>query len=163
MSESTNDPRVLEGNVLTGGAQLRRRVLLVDDDQRILLFVRLKLMASGYDVITAMTGQGAVTMIESQKPDVLVLDLKMPGMGGLEVLRVLRTSSKLPVIIISAATDLAEEAANLGADVYLPKPFSPNELVTRIERILGGHDGHERAVPAESSNREDTSLGPLAL
>jgi two-component system, OmpR family, response regulator len=87
----------------------------------------------------------------------------MPGMGGLGVLRVLRTSSRLPVIIISAATDLAEEAVSLGADVYMPKPFSPGELVTRIEKILGGHDGHERAVPAEMSNQEETSLGPLAL
>ncbi len=118
----------------------RHRVLLVDDDPRILNFARLKLLATGYDVITAMTGQGALAMIESEKPDILLLDLRMPGMGGLDVLRVLRASSQLPVIVVSAATDLAEEALGLGANDYLAKPFDPDELPGRIEAILGGAD-----------------------
>jgi two-component system KDP operon response regulator KdpE len=126
-----------EGDAVAGSVKTNQRVLLVDDDQRILNFSRLKLMASGYDVITAMTGQGALTMIESQKPDILLLDLKMPGMGGLEVLKTLRASSQLPVIVISAATELAEEALGLGANTYLPKPFDPDELPVRIETILG--------------------------
>jgi two-component system KDP operon response regulator KdpE len=126
-----------EGDAVAGSVKTNQRVLLVDDDQRILDFSRLKLMASGYDVITAMTGQGALTMIESQKPDILLLDLKMPGMGGLEVLKTLRASSQLPVIVISAATELAEEALGLGANTYLPKPFDPDELPVRIETILG--------------------------
>ena len=121
---------------MAGSSKTKHRVLLVDDDQRILNFARLKLMASGYDVVTAMTGQGARTMIESEQPDILLLDLKMPGMGGLEVLRVLRTSSQLPVIVISAATDLAQEALGLGANAYMSKPFNPDELPERIEAIL---------------------------
>jgi CheY-like chemotaxis protein len=60
----------------------------------------LELKVSGFEVITAMTGHGALTMIESQKPDAVVLDLKMPGMGGLEVIRIIRSSSDLPVIVI---------------------------------------------------------------
>jgi two-component system KDP operon response regulator KdpE len=112
------------------------RVLLVDDDQRILNFARVKLRASNYEVITAMTGQGALTMIESHKPDIMVLDLKMPGMGGLEVLKVLRGSSELPVIVMSAASELAEEAIRLGANTFMPKPFNPDELFRRIETIL---------------------------
>jgi len=111
---------------------------VVDDDQRILRFARLKLLASGYDVITAMTGQAALTMIESHEPDMMVLDLKMPGMGGIDVLKILRTSSALPVIVVSAATDLAEEVVRLGANAFLPKPFSPDELLRRIESILAG-------------------------
>ena len=117
-------------------SKIKYLVLLVDDDQRILNFARLKLMALGYHVITAINGQGALTMIESHKPDLMVLDLKMPGMGGLEVLKVLRTSSKLPVIVISAAADLAAEAACLGANTYLPKPFNPDELLRKIEMML---------------------------
>jgi DNA-binding response OmpR family regulator len=112
------------------------RVLLVDDDQSILNFARLKLRASNYEVVTAMTGQGALTMIESQKPDIMVLDLKMPGVGGLEVLKVLRGSSELPVIVVSATSELAEEAIRLGANTFMPKPFDPDELSRRIETIL---------------------------
>ena len=112
------------------------RVLLVDDDQRILNFARVKLRASNYEVMTAMTGEGALTMIESQKPDLMVLDLKMPGMGGLEVLKVLRRSSELPVIVMSAASELAEEAVRLGANTFMSKPFDPDELSRRIETIL---------------------------
>jgi two-component system, OmpR family, KDP operon response regulator KdpE len=114
----------------------RHRILLVDDDQRILHFSRLKLMASGYEVVTAMTGQGALTMIESQKPDILVLDLKMPGMGGLEVLRVLRRFSRIPVIVVSGAEELAEQALSLGANAYMAKPFNPDELINKISNIL---------------------------
>ena len=116
----------------------RHRILLVDDDQRILHFSRLKLMALGYNVTTAMTGQGALTMIESEEPDIVVLDLRMPGMGGLEVLNILRSHSDLPVIVVSAATDLAEEALVAGADDFIAKPFRADELVRRIEQILEG-------------------------
>jgi DNA-binding response OmpR family regulator len=139
-----------EDDVVLASAQIRHRVLLVDDDHRILLSLRLKPMASGYDVITAMTGQGALTMNESQKPDILLPDLKMPGMGGLEVLKTLRASSHLPGIVISAATDLAEEALSLGANDYLPKPFDPDELPVRIETILGARQTW-MGVPSSSA------------
>jgi DNA-binding response OmpR family regulator len=114
----------------------RHRILLVDDDERILRFARLKLMTSGYDVTTAMTGQGALTKIESEKPDVIVLDLKMPGMGGIKALKELRRTSQIPVIVITAATELVEEALGLGANTYLSKPFDPDELTRRIRTIL---------------------------
>ena len=114
----------------------RHRILLVDDDQRILHFSRLKLMASGYEVVTAMTGQGALMMIESQKLDIIVLDLKMPGMGGLEVLRVLRRFSRIPVIVVSGAEELAEQALGLGANAYMAKPFNPDELINKVSIIL---------------------------
>jgi DNA-binding response OmpR family regulator len=113
-----------------------KRVLVADDDERIISFTRLKLRASGYAVVTAKTGQGALSMIESENPDLVVLDLRMPGMGGLEVLKTVRTSSELPVIVVSAATDLAEEALKAGADYFIPKPFDPDELVRRIEKTL---------------------------
>jgi DNA-binding response OmpR family regulator len=129
---------MLVGDSVVGSTRNRQLILLVDDDQRILHFARVKLMASGYDVVTAMTGHGALTMIESQEPDIMVLDIMMPGMGGLEVLKALRNCSQLPVIVISAATDCAEEAVRLGANAFVSKPFNPDELVGRIESILAG-------------------------
>jgi CheY-like chemotaxis protein len=73
---------------ISGGSiavdKISRRVLVVEDDQRILRFLRLKLMAAGHDVVTAMTGQGALTTIESENPDIVVLDLRLPGMDDLK-------------------------------------------------------------------------------
>jgi DNA-binding response OmpR family regulator len=119
----------------------KHRVLLADDDLRILRFARLKLMASGYDVVTAVTGKEALDMVDSEGPDILVLDLKMPGMGGLDVLKALRVSSGLPVIVISAATDLAGQALDAGADAFMSKPFNPDELPGTIRTILSGNIG----------------------
>ena len=116
-------------------AKLKHRVLLVDDDERVLRFARLKLMASGFDVLTAMTGQGALAMIESGEPDIVILDMRMPGMSGLDVLRELRSHSDMPVIIISAA-ELPAEAITLRANAYIPKPFDPDELLREIQTIL---------------------------
>ena len=112
----------------------KHRVLLVDDE-RLLRFARLKLITSDLDVLTATTGESALMMVESAKPDIFLLDLRMPGMGGLEVLRALRSHSALPVLIVSAA-DLPPEALTLGANGYIPKPFNPDELLREILTIL---------------------------
>lgn len=117
-------------------AVAKRRILLVDDDERILRFLRLKLMASGYDVATAMTGHGAQGMIESDAPDALILDLKMPGMDGVELLRRLRKPWKFPIVVVTAASDLAADALSLGADAYVPKPFNLDELVSTVGSLL---------------------------
>ncbi len=114
----------------------RRRILLVDDDERILRFLRIKLMASGYEVSTAMTGHGAQSMIESDAPDVLILDLKMPGMGGVDLLKRLSKPWRFPVVVMTAASDLAADALSLGADAYLPKPFNLDELVSTVRSLL---------------------------
>jgi DNA-binding response OmpR family regulator len=139
-----------------------RRVLVADDDERIVRFTRLKLMASGYDVVTAMTGHGALTMIESENPDIVVLDLRMPGMGGLEVLRIVRSSSQLPVIVVSAATDLAEKACVAGANDYLPKPFDPNDLVRRIEKALEGRCRNNRREDPCTAAKSGSAHSPLS-
>ncbi len=114
----------------------RRRILVVDDDERIVRFLRLKLLTSGYDVSTAMTGQGAQTIIESGPPDMMILDLKMPGMGGLDLLRKMHKPWRFPIVVVSAASDLAAEALSLGADAYVPKPIDLDELVATIQELL---------------------------
>jgi two-component system KDP operon response regulator KdpE len=111
-------------------------VLAVDDDVKILRFLRTSLKLSGYKVVTATSGEDAMDLIKSEKPDIMLLDILMPGIDGFEVLRRLRTTSKLPVIVISAHASAAEEALKLGANDFLTKPFMPDACIERIRSLL---------------------------
>jgi DNA-binding response OmpR family regulator len=115
----------------------RFRVLVVDDETRILNFLISKLKASGYDVITAANGLEGLEQTKAQEPDLIVLDLLMPKMNGLEMLKELRGFSEAPVIVLTAKGSDTDRirGLQLGADDYLPKPFNPDELVARIEAI----------------------------
>jgi two-component system KDP operon response regulator KdpE len=113
------------------------RILVVDDEERIVNFLRSKLKASGYEVLTASNGLEGLEQAQAQEPDLIVLDLLMPELDGLEMLKELRGYSAVPVIILTAKdadTDRIK-GLQLGADDYLPKPFNPDELVARIEAI----------------------------
>jgi DNA-binding response OmpR family regulator len=123
----------------------RFRILAVDDEERILNFLSSKLKASGYEVLTARNGLEGLEQAQAQEPDLIVLDLLMPKMDGLEVLKELRSFSAVPVIILTAKGADADriKGLQLGADDYLPKPFNPDELVARIEAI------RRRIVPSE--------------
>ncbi len=113
------------------------RILVVDDEERIVHFLTTKLKASGYDVLTAGDGVSGLEQLQAQEPDLVVLDLLMPKMDGLEMLQQLRSFSSVPVIILTARGADADriKGLKLGADDYLPKPFNPDELVARIEAI----------------------------
>jgi DNA-binding response OmpR family regulator len=111
-------------------------ILLVEDEQRILRFMSISLKAAGYRVITATTGEQALDLVQSEKPDIVLLDIFLPGMSGLEALRKLRTYSQLPVIIISARDSMGPEALALGANEFLAKPFKPVDLIQRIKAVL---------------------------
>lgn len=115
----------------------RFRILVVDDEERILNFLNSKLKASGYEVLTASNGLKGLEQAQAQEPDLIVLDLLMPKMDGLEMLKELRSFSAVPVIILTAKGADADriKGLELGADDYLPKPFNPDELVARIEAI----------------------------
>ena len=115
----------------------RPLVLVVDDEQRILTFTAAKLRACGYDVITAANGEDALKLATSDKPDAMVLDIVLPGMSGFEVLRKLRATSSLPVILVSAWGYTGDEAASTGATDYLAKPFDPDELASKVRGCLG--------------------------
>ncbi|MDO8472785.1 MAG: response regulator transcription factor [Dehalococcoidia bacterium] len=130
----------------------RFRVLVVDDEERIINFLRTKLKASGYEVLTAANGIEALEQIQAQEPDLVVLDLVMPKKDGFQTLKELRTFSTVPVIILSArgADEEKIKGLGLGADDYLPKPFNPDELVARIEAVrrrLEPQDRRETAQP----------------
>ena len=121
-------------------------VLVVDDETRIVKFLKLKLETSGYEVLTARNGLEALEILKAQEPDLLVLDLLMPGMDGLETMKQVRELSSIPIIILSAkeASKDKIQGLELGADDYLAKPFSPDELIARIEalrrRLMPGQD-----------------------
>jgi DNA-binding response OmpR family regulator len=136
------------------------RILVVDDEARIVDFLRSKLKASGYEVLTASNGREGMEQAQAQEPDLIVLDLIMPGMDGLEMLRELRGYSTVPVVILTARDADADrvKGLQLGADDYLPKPFNPDELVARIEAIRRRLEPDERRKTPEVFN-----LGHLTI
>jgi two-component system KDP operon response regulator KdpE len=113
------------------------RILVVDDEKRILNFLRTKLKASGYEVLTAVDGFEALEQVQAQEPDLILLDVLMPRMDGFETLKRLRSFCSTPVIVLSAkGSDVDKiKGLGLGADDYLPKPFNPDELIARIEAV----------------------------
>ena len=128
----------------------RFRILVVDDEVRILNFLSSKLKASGYEVLTAGNGLEGLEQAQAQEPDLIVLDLLMPKMDGLEMLKELRSFSAVPVIILTAKDADADKikGLQLGADDYLPKPFNPDELVARIEAVRRRLEpGEKRKIP----------------
>ena len=136
------------------------RVLVVDDEPRILKFLELRLKASGYEVLTADNGLEALEQVEAQEPDLLVLDVVMPGMDGFETLRQVRALSSVPVIILSGKEASSDKVRglDLGADDYLAKPFSPDELVARIDAV------RRRLAPAQDRKVvEFITLGHISV
>jgi two-component system KDP operon response regulator KdpE len=114
------------------------RILVVDDEPQILRSLRTTLASHGYDVQTAATGEEALAAVDGRLPDLVVLDLVLPGLSGLEVCRRLRVRSSLPILVLSARGDERDKVAalDLGADDYLTKPFGVNELLARIRAAL---------------------------
>ncbi len=107
-------------------------ILVVDDEQTILRFLKIKLKASGYEVITTSDGAEALKVCAARKPDCMLLDLLMPGMDGFTVLEKLRAFSEIPVIVLSARSGISDRLSGLGASDFVPKPFNPDDLVKRI-------------------------------
>jgi two-component system KDP operon response regulator KdpE len=135
-------------------------ILVVDDEERIVNFLRSKLEASGYDVLTAANGMEALGLAQSENPDLVLLDLLMPQMDGLQTLKELRRFSPVPVIILTAKGADADKikGLRLGADDYLAKPFNPDELVARIEAVS------RRLAPSEKRKTMDRfCLGDMVI
>jgi DNA-binding response OmpR family regulator len=126
-SQSSNSP-----------APSMRPILVVDDDRKIVALVRAYLEREGYRVVTAYDGREALQRARSEDPALIVLDLMLPEVDGLEVMRLLRAEGDVPVLMLTARSSLPERIMGLerGADDYLPKPFSPAELVVRVKAVL---------------------------
>jgi two-component system KDP operon response regulator KdpE len=132
------------------------RVLVVDDEPQILRGLRANLIARGYDVDTSADGETALDLATKNRPDVVILDLGLPGIDGVEVIRGLRAWSSVPIIVLSAREQEAEkvEALDAGADDYVTKPFGMGELLARVrasERRQAPSPDDEHAVVETSS------------
>ena len=125
------------------------KILIVEDEKGILSFMTTALASNGYDVISANSGAKAITMVTSHCPDLVILDLGLPDMDGVEVLRSIRKWTHLPIIVVSARTHERDkvEALDLGADDYITKPFGTSELLARIRTALR----HTRTAATSSS------------
>src|SRR4029078_9105574 len=119
-------------------------VLAVDDEAGILRLIKLELSTHGFRVISADNGTQALRMAEEHRPDIALLDIVMPDMSGLELMRRLRDRTNIPVVLLTAQGSDADNVRGLelGADDYLAKPFSPDELSARVRAVLRRSVGH---------------------
>ncbi len=141
---------------------MRRRLLLVEDDPTLRQALSFNLTREGYDVAAAADGESALQAARSDRLDLILLDVMLPGMSGVEVLRVLRREGvSTPVIILSAKGDEIDRVVGLqvGADDYVAKPFSRPELLARIEAVLR----RERRQDSQPEQREELTFGAVKI
>jgi two-component system, OmpR family, KDP operon response regulator KdpE len=124
------------------------RILLADDDEQLQRALRITLTARGYEVILARDGAEAIDMAASRHPDLILLDLGMPKVEGVDVIRAVRAWSKVPILVLSGRTDSAEkvDVLDAGADDYVTKPFAMDELLARIRARARGASDDEADV-----------------
>jgi two-component system alkaline phosphatase synthesis response regulator PhoP len=134
------------------------KILIVDDEPAILQLVSAYLVPEGYEVITAIDGVAGLRMILSEKPDIVVLDVMLPGMDGIEILSRIRRESNVYVILLTAKTEETDKIVGLsvGADDYVTKPFSPKELVARIKSAI-------RRLNSKPTIEEKLTFGNLQI
>ena len=130
-----------------------KHVLVVDDEKRIREVVEYALAKAGYRVTTAADGERALAAFEADTPDVVVLDVMLPGSDGLEVCRRIRARGTTPIVFLSARNDEVDRIVGLeiGGDDYLTKPFSPRELVARVRAVLRRFENAGTPAPAPAS------------
>ena len=139
-------------------AARRDLILVVDDDPKIVALVRAYLVSAGFDVLTAGDGAQAIRLVRERQPRLVVLDLMLPEVDGLEVTREVRRSTDVPILMLTARGSLADRLGGLGqgADDYLVKPFAPSEVVARVQAIL-------RRVPRPDGDGRRLRHGDLEI
>ena len=135
------------------------KVLIVDDDPNICELLRLYLEKDGYEVSVANDGETAVTAESEQKPDIMLLDIMLPGLDGWQVCREIRKTSSVPIIMITAKGETFDKVLGLelGADDYVVKPFDAKEVVARVKAVL------RRAAPEETSGVKEVKYDKLTI
>ena len=115
-----------------------KKILVVDDEAQIVKVLKAYLEKSGYAVVTAADGREALAVFSREAPDFLILDLNLPGIDGLEVCKVVRRESNIPILMLTARVEETDRliGLELGADDYVIKPFSPREVVARVRAIF---------------------------
>ena len=159
-------PDLDSGGKRAGGSSGGERILVVDDERHIVRLVQVNLERAGYQIVTAFDGREALEKVESEHPDLVILDVMMPYMDGFEVLQTLRknpATSTLPVIMLTAKAQDADifRGWQAGVDSYLTKPFNPMELLGFVRRILDisrGDSGNNGSAPPNA-----VAVPPLSL
>jgi DNA-binding response OmpR family regulator len=130
------------------------KILVVDDERSITDLLEYNLQRNGYQVVVARDGRQALRLAEAEQPDLVILDLMLPGLDGLDVCRVLRRESAIPIIMLTARDEEVERVVGLelGADDYVTKPFSVRELIARVKAVL------RRTTPVTSA---ETGAGTM--
>jgi DNA-binding response OmpR family regulator len=143
-----------------GSAMNGKKLLVVEDEEAIAEAVRARLVSEGYEVRVVHDGPEALRAAASERPDLVVLDLMLPGMDGLEVCREIQKNDWVPVLMLTARTDEADKVAGfaVGADDYLTKPFSLRELAARVRAILRRMDRIHHMDPTEQVTRFDLTI-----
>ncbi len=139
------------------------KILVVDDEPNIVELNRMYLEGAGYQVVTARTGPEALDRFRSERPDLVVLDLMLPGIDGLSICREIRQKGATPIIMLTARTEDVDRIVGLelGADDYVTKPYNPRELVARVRAVLRRtNPPAEAAPPAPALQLGDVSLDP---
>ena len=121
---------------------MNSRILVVDDDLALAEMIGIVLGSEGFDVATCSDGAQALDVFHQENPDLILLDVMLPGMDGIEICTRIRKESDVPIVMLTARTDTADVVAGLeaGADDYVPKPFKPKELVARVRARLRGRE-----------------------
>ena len=137
----------------TQGAAAARSVLVVEDEENLLEALRYNLRRGGYEVLTASDGETGVEMARRDKPDLVILDLMLPGLDGMDACRIIRRHSDVPILMLTARTEETDKVVGLelGADDYVSKPFGMRELMARVGALLrraGASSGPAPSTPA---------------
>lgn len=144
-----------------------KKILIVDDEKPISDIIKFNLTKEGYDIVTAFDGKEAVLAFEEEKPDLVILDLMLPEMDGLEVAKEIRKTSHIPIIMLSAKDSEFDKVIGLeiGADDYVTKPFSNRELLARVKAHLRRTETIESAVAEEnaSAGSQELTIGNLQI
>ena len=137
---------------------MAKKVLIIDDDADIIELQKLYFEKEGYEVATCMQGDKAVATFNVTKPDIIILDLMLPGMDGNDICREIRRVSDVPIIMLTARTDTLDRVVGLelGADDYVPKPFEPKELLARVKAVLRRTE--KNASPEAGSDDENAEV-----
>ncbi|MFT8320388.1 MAG: response regulator transcription factor [Bacillus sp. (in: firmicutes)] len=145
---------------------MKKKVLVVDDEQSILTLLQYNLQQAGYDVITAMDGEEGMNLALSSNPDVILLDLMLPKLDGMEVCKQLRLQRiNTPILMLTAKDDELDKilGLELGADDYMTKPFSPREVIARIKAVLRRSQYQTEAPEREIEEKDSIKIAELKI
>lgn len=144
-----------------------KKILIVDDEKTISDIIKFNLAKEGYETVTAFDGREAITKFEEENPDLIILDLMLPELDGLEVAKEVRKTSHIPIIMLSAKDSEFDKVIGLeiGADDYVTKPFSNRELLARVKAHLRRTENIETAVAEEnaSASNSEITIGDLKI